>query len=78
MWVCSNNTFRRGQACVAYPYIGAMRRPELWDGHVGTYSHVFFLFHLNSKTLLLTSQMGSDCQRRKGIWGRPVSSVVFI
>ena len=34
----------RGLACVAYPYLGAMRRPEHRDRRGGTNSHVFFLF----------------------------------
>ena len=38
------NTTRRGLACVAYPCIEAMRRPELRDRRGGTNSHVFFLF----------------------------------
>ena len=29
------NTARRGLACVAYPCIEAMRRPEVWDTHGG-------------------------------------------
>ena len=34
---------RRGLACVAYPCEKAMRRPEFWDRHGGTNSHVFFI-----------------------------------
>ena len=34
---------RRGQAFVAYPHEGAMRRPELWDKRERHYSHVFFV-----------------------------------
>ena len=32
-----------GRLYVAYPYLGAMRRPDLGDKHGGTYSHVFFV-----------------------------------
>ena len=39
---CIYNTTRRGLACVAYPYLGAMRRPDCWDKREGTNSHVFF------------------------------------
>ena len=34
----------RGLACVAYPYLGAMRRPEHRDRRGGINSHVFFYF----------------------------------
>jgi hypothetical protein len=37
------NITRRGQAYVAYPYLGAMRRPDCGDRHGGTNSHVFFI-----------------------------------
>lgn len=33
----------RGLACVAYSYLGAMRRPELRNKRGGINSHVFFL-----------------------------------
>jgi len=33
----------RGLACVAYSYLGAMRRPELRNKHGGNNSHVFFI-----------------------------------
>ena len=46
----------RGLACVAYPYIGAMRRPELRDRRGGIYSHVFFV-SINLKQLL-TAELG--------------------
>ena len=32
-----------GRLYVAYPQVGAMRRPEVRDKHGGTYSHVFFV-----------------------------------
>ena len=32
-----------GRLYVAYPSLGAMRRPDCWDKHGGTYSHVFFV-----------------------------------
>ena len=41
---CIYNTTRRGLACVAYPYLGAMRRPDCRDKREGTNSHVFFCF----------------------------------
>ena len=34
---------RRGLACVAYPYIGAMLRPDSRDRHGEIDSHVFFI-----------------------------------
>jgi hypothetical protein len=42
----------RGLACVAYPYLGAMRRPEHRDRRGGINSHVFFYF-LNFSNLYL-------------------------
>ena len=36
------NITRRGLACVAYPYLEAMRRPGLGGKHGGKNSHVFF------------------------------------
>ena len=39
------NVTRRGLACVAYPYMGAMREPEYRDRRGETNSHVFFCFH---------------------------------
>ena len=36
----------RGLACVAYPYLGAMRRPEHRDRRGGINSHVFFYFKI--------------------------------
>ena len=53
MLSCIYNTTRRGLACVAYPYVGAMRRPEYWDRHGGTNSHVFFCFHKPKPVLTL-------------------------
>ena len=43
MLSCIYNTTRRGLACVAYPYLGAMRRPDCKDRRGGTNSHVFFI-----------------------------------
>ena len=37
------NITRRGLACVAYPYIEAMREPDYRDRRGGTNSHVFFI-----------------------------------
>ena len=40
---CIYNITRRGLACVAYPYLGAMRRPDCGDRRGGINSHVFFI-----------------------------------
>ena len=40
------NITRRGLACVAYPYIEAMREPDYRDRRGGTNSHVFFISYL--------------------------------
>ena len=39
------NITRRGLACVAYPYLGAMREPENRDRRGEINSHVFFISH---------------------------------
>ena len=36
---------------VAYPWLGAMRRPELWDEREVRFSHAFFIFESNIKQL---------------------------
>ena len=56
--VSYHNITWRGLACVAYPYLGAMRRPEHRDRRGGTNSHVFFYFH--NLTDLLTLNLGSS------------------
>ena len=45
VYVCAElyNITRRGLACVAYPYIGAMLRPDSRDRRGETNSHVFFI-----------------------------------
>ena len=51
----------RGLACVAYPYLGAMRRPEHRDRRGGINSHVFFI----SKILIvLTLNLGVHRQQK--------------
>ena len=47
---------RRGLACVAYPWKGAMRRPECRDRHGGTDSHVFFI---STTKLIINAELGS-------------------
>ena len=56
--VCAElyNVTRRGLACVAYPYLGAMRRPDCRERRGGINSHVFFI----SKNLISNNaELGS-------------------
>ena len=53
---CIYNITRRGLACVAYPYLGAMRRPDCGDRRGGINSHVFFIS--NKITNCITLNLG--------------------
>ena len=57
-YVCADlyNFTRRGLACVAYPYMGAMREPEYRGRHGGINSHVFFIS--NKITNCITLNLG--------------------
>ena len=59
-YVCADlyNFTRRGLACVAYPYMGAMREPEYRDRRGGTNSHVFFVSRL--KIISINAEFGSS------------------
>ena len=51
------NITRRGLACVAYPYLEAMREPDDRDRHGGIDSHVFFISH-HFIIIILTLNLG--------------------
>ena len=59
VYVCAElyNITRRGLACVAYPYDGAMREPDYRDRRGGTISHVFFV-SINLREIMLMRGMG--------------------
>ena len=57
---------RRGLACVAYSYDGAMREPDSWDKHGGIDSHVFFISTL---TKLLIAEAGRAGRQEHSVNG---------
>ena len=64
----------RGLACVAYPCLGAMRRPEVRDGREVRISHAFFV----SIILKLNRPKLGERVGRKSKWNEKVFVIIDV